>query len=104
MNWVQRPRQEIKKNHLVCISHAFITLIGTPFIPHQWGSLIDMGTPPTWEKVVTYLLKPLDFGNLRDHHDPSQLLLPNEIFRILPLCIELTQECQKFDRLHRNAR
>ena len=40
--------------------------IGTPFIPNQWGSLTDVGMPPTWEMVVTYLLKPPDFGNLRD--------------------------------------
>ena len=33
-------------------------LIGTPCICHQGGSLADMGMPPTWEKVVTYLLKP----------------------------------------------
>ena len=92
------------KNHLVCVSHVFITLIGTPFICHQWGSLADVWMPPTWEKVVTYLLKPLDFGNLRDGHNLSQLLLPNQIFRILPLCIKPTQECQKCDKLHRDAR
>ena len=102
-NWAQRPWQEIRK-HLVCISHIFIMLIGTLFICHQWGSLAGMGMPPTWEKVVTYLLKPLDFGNLRDGHNPSQLLLPNPIFRILPLCIESTQGCQKCDRSHRDAR
>ena len=37
-------------------------LIGTPFICHPWGSLADMGTPPTQEKVVTYLLKPPDLA------------------------------------------
>ena len=79
-------------------------LIGTPFIHHQWGSLTDMGTPPTSEKVATYLLEPLDFGDLRNGHNPSQLPLPNQIFRILPLCIEPTQGCQKCDRLHRDAR
>ena len=79
-------------------------LIGTLFICHQWGSLTDMGTPPTWEKVVTYLLEPPDFVNLRDSHDPSQLLLPNQIFRILPLHIEPTQGCQKCNRSHRDAR
>ena len=46
-------------------------------------SFIDMGIPPTWEKVVTYLFEPPDFGNLRDGHDPSQLPLPNQILRIL---------------------
>ena len=79
-------------------------LIGTLFECHQWGSLTDVGTPPTWEKVVTYLLEPLDFGYLRDGHDPSQLLLPNQIFRILPLYIKPTQGHQKCDRFHRDAR
>ena len=79
-------------------------LTGTPFIHHQQGSIADMGMPPTWEKVVTYLLKPPDFGNLRDNHDLSQFLLPNQIFRILPLCIKPTQGCQKCDRWHRDAR
>ena len=79
-------------------------VIGTPFICHQWGPLTDMGMPPTWEKVVTYLLKPLDFGNLRDGHELSQLPLPNQIIRNLPLYIEPTQGCQKCDRSHRDAR
>ena len=47
------------------------------------GSLVNMGMLPTWEKVVTYLLKPPDFGNLRDSHKPSQLLLLNKTFGIL---------------------
>ena len=40
-------------------------------------SLADVGTLLTWEKVVTYLPKPPDFGNLRDSYELSQLLLPN---------------------------
>ena len=92
------------KNHLVCINCIFFTLIQDPFICHQWRSLADVGTPPTWEKVVTYLLEPLDFGNIRDGHNPSQLPLPNQIFRILPLCTKPTQGHQKCDRLHRDAR
>ena len=95
--------QEIK-NHLVCISHILVTLFGTPFIHYQWGSLRDMGMPPTWEKVVIYLLEPLDFGNLRDSCDLSQLLLPNQIFRIPLLCVEPTQGYQKCDWAHRDAR
>ena len=79
-------------------------LIGTLFIHHQWRSLTDMGMPLTWENVVTYLLEPPDFGNLRDGHDLSQLPLPNQIFWILPLCIKPTQGCQKCDRLYRDAR
>ena len=72
-------------------------LIGTLFrmpptgIPHR-----HVGTPPTWERVVTYLLKLLDFGNLRDGSQSiTAPMLPNQIFRILPLCIEPT---------HRDAR
>ena len=68
------------------------------------GSLASMGTLPTWEKVVTYLLEPPDFGNLRDGCEPSQLPLLNQTFRILPLCFEPTQGCQKCERSHRDAR
>ena len=57
----------------------------------------------TWEKVVTYLPKPLDFGNLRDGLKLSQLPLPKNTFRILPLCLEPTLGCQKCDRLHRDT-
>ena len=46
------------------------------------------------EKVVTYLLKPPDFGNLRDGHKPSQLPLPNQIFRILPLCLSPARDAR----------
>ena len=99
----QRLLQEMK-NHLVCINYIFFTLIGTPFIHHQWRSLTDVGTPPTWEKAVTYLLEPPDFGNLRDGCDLSQLQLPNQIFGILPLCIKITQGHQKCDRSHRDTR
>ena len=63
-----------------------------------------MGTLPTWEKVVTYLPKPLHFGNLRDGQEPSQLPLPNQTYRILPLCFEPTQGCQKCGRSHRDTR
>ena len=79
-------------------------LTGTLFICHQWGSLADMRMPPTWEKVATYLLEPLDLGNLRYVHNLSQLLLPNQIFKILPHCFESIQGCQKCDRLHRDTR
>ena len=48
--WAQRPWQENKTNHLVWVNHVLVTLFGTPFICHQWGSLSDMGTLPTWEK------------------------------------------------------
>ena len=68
------------------------------------GSLTGIGMLRTWEKVVTYLPEPLDFGNLRDGRKLSQLLLPNQTFRILPLCFEPSQGHQKCDRLHRDAR
>ena len=68
------------------------------------GSLAYVGLLLTWEKAVTYLPKPPDFGNLRDGHEPSQLPLPHQTFRLLPLCFEPTQRCQKCDRSHRDAR
>ena len=68
------------------------------------GSLTDVGMLLTWEKVVTYLPEPLDFGNLRDGQKPSQLLLLNQTFWILPLCFEPTQGCQKCGSSHRDAR
>ena len=39
-----------KTNHLVWVRHILVTLFGTPFICHQWGSLSDMGVPPTLEE------------------------------------------------------
>ena len=68
------------------------------------SSLASMGMLLTWEKVVIYLPKPPDFGNLRDGCKLSQLPLLNQTFGILPLCIKPTQGCQKCDRLHRDAR
>ena len=67
------------------------------------GSPANMGMLLTWEKVVTYLLEALDFGNLRDGHEPSQLPLLNQTFGILPLCFEPTQGHQKCDRLQRDT-
>ena len=67
------------------------------------SSLATVGMLLTWEKVVTYLLEPPDFGNLRDSHEPSQLLLLNQTFGILPLCFKPTHGCQKCDRSHRDA-
>ena len=86
-------------NQLVWVSCILIILFGTPFICHQWGSLSDMGMPPTWEKGSHLPPGTTKLGNLRDGCDLSQLPLPNQIFRILLLCIEPTQECQKCDRV-----
>ena len=68
------------------------------------GSLASVGMLQTWEKVVTSLPKPLDFGNLRDGHKLSHLPLLNQTFRILPLSFKPTHGSQKCDRLHRDAR
>ena len=67
------------------------------------GSLASVGMLLTWEKVVTYLPEPLDFGNLRNGHELSQFLLLNQTFGILPLCFKPTQGCQKCDRSYRDA-
>ena len=85
--WVQRALARNKPNHLVWVSHVLFTLFGTPFICHQWGSLSDVEMPPTWEKGSNLPPGTTKLGNLRDGCDPSQLPLPNLIFRILPpLC------------------
>ena len=61
--------------------------------------------PPTWEKGNHLPPRTTKLGNLRDGHEPSQLPLPNQIFRILLLCFwELPQGHQKCDRVHRYAR
>ena len=93
-----------KTNHLVWVSHVLFMLFGTPFICHQQGSLSDVGMPPTWEKGSHLPPGTTKLGNLRDGCNPSQLPLPNQIFRILLLCVEPTQGCQKCDRVHRDAR
>ena len=50
--WVQRPWQEIKQTWFELTTSSSCCL-GLPLIHHQWGSLSDVGTPPTWRKVVT---------------------------------------------------
>ena len=44
-------------------------LFGTPFICHQWGSLSDVGMPPTWEKGSHLPPGTTKLGNLRDSRD-----------------------------------
>ena len=46
-------------------------LFGTLFICHQWGSLSDVGTPPTWEKGSHLPPGTTKLGNLRDGHDSA---------------------------------
>ena len=62
-----------------------------------------MGMPPTWEKGSHLPPGTTKIGNLRDGHDLSQLPLLNQIIGILLLCVEPTQGCQKYDRVHRYA-
>ena len=102
-NWVQRPLQEMEKPLGLCQPCLFHGALDSIYLPPM-GSLASVGMLLTMEKVVTYLPKPPDFGNLRDGNEPSQLLLLNQTFRILPLCIKPTQGCQKCDRWHRDAR
>ena len=71
-----------KANHLVWISCILVMLFRTLFMHHQWGSLLDMGMPPTWEKGSHLPPGTTKLGNLRDSHNPSQIPLPNLIFRI----------------------
>ena len=43
-----------------------VTLFGTPFICLQWGSLSDVGIPPTWEKGSHLPPGTTKLGKLRD--------------------------------------
>ena len=107
--WVQRPWQEIK--HLVWVSHVLVMLFGTPFICHQWGSLSDVGMPPTWEKGSYLPPGNTKLGNLRDGHDSvtAPIAKPDLGFSssMLGECwsVEPIQGCQKCDRVwHRYTR
>ena len=53
----------------------------------QWGSLSDIGMPPTWVKGIHLPPGTTKLGNLRDGHDLSQFPLSNQILRILLLCV-----------------
>ena len=100
---MQRPSQEIRKPlglHGLSLIHGDWESI----YPPAMDSFTDVGTLLTWEKVVTYHHEPPDFGSLRDSCKLSQLLLLNHTFRILSLCFEPTQGCQKCDRSHRDSR
>ena len=93
MNGVQKPWQKWKKNTWLVLATSLSHWLGL-HLWHRRGSLADMGMPPTWVKVVTNLLQPLDFGSLRMGVICHSSLLPNQIFRILPLCIKPTRGCQ----------
>ena len=55
-----------KTNHLFWVSCILVTLFGTLSICHQWGSLSDLGMPPTWEKGSHLPPGNTKLGNLRD--------------------------------------
>ena len=85
-------------NHLFWVGCILITLFGTPFIYHQWGSLSDVGMPPAWEKGSHLPPGTTKLGNLRDSCDLSQLPLLSQIFGFLLLCVDPTQGHKKCDR------
>ena len=88
-------------------------LFGTPFICHQWGSLSDMGMPPTWEKGSHLPPGTTKLGKLRDSCNSTtaptakpdlEILLT--VRRVLK-CRSPTQGCQKCDSsvgVHRYTR
>ena len=91
-----------KTNHLVWVNPVLVTLFGTPFIHHQWGSLSDMGMPLTWEKGSHLPPGTTKLGNLRDGCDSATApnAKPDLGFssRIGGCCsVEPTQGCQKCD-------
>ena len=55
-----------KTNHLIQGNHVLVTLFGTLFICHQWGSLSDVGRPPTREKGSHLPPGTTKLGKLRD--------------------------------------
>ena len=88
-----------KTNYLVWVSCILVTLFGTPFIHHQWGSLSDVGMPATWEKGSYLPPGTTKLGNLRDGCNsitaPTAKPDPRFFSSVLR---EPTQGCQKCDR------
>ena len=58
-------------NHLIWGNHFLVTLFSTPFVCHQWGSLSDMGMPPTREKGSHLPPRTTKLTKLRDGHDSA---------------------------------
>ena len=54
-------------------------LFGTPFVCHQWGSLSDVGMPPTWEKGSHLPPRTTKLGKLRDGHNSATAPTVNQI-------------------------
>ena len=101
-----------KTNHLIWGNHVLVTLFGTPFICHQWGSLSDVGMPPTWEKGSHLPPGTTKLGKLRDGCDSAAAAtakLDPGSSSLLGGCwsVEPTQGCQKCDSavgMHRYTR
>ena len=99
-----------KTNHLIWVNCILVTLFGTPLICHQWGSLSDVGMPPTWEKGSHLPPGTTKLGNLRDscNSATAPTAKPDLGFSsMLGGCcsIQPTQGCQECDRwVHRYTR
>ena len=97
---------------MIWVNHILVMLFGTPFIYHQWGSLSDMGMPPTWEKGSHLPPGTTKLGKLRDGHDSTAAPTAKPDLgssSLLGGCwsVEPTQGCQKCDRsvgVHRYTR
>ena len=90
-------------NHLIRGNCILVMLFGTPFICHQWGSLSDVGMPPTWEKGSHLPSRTTKLGNLRDscNSATASTARPDLGFSYwLGGCwnVDPTQGCQKCDR------
>ena len=110
--WEQRPWQEIKQTTWSEFNCVLVMLFGTPFIHHQWGSLSDVGTPPSWEKGSHLPPGTTKLGKLKDGCNstaaPTAKPDPGS-FSLLGRCwsVEPTQGCQKCDSsvgVHRYTR
>ena len=67
-------------NYLVWGNHFLVTLFRNPFIHHQWGSLADVGMPPTWEKGSHLPPRTTKLCNLRNGCDSITAPLLNQIW------------------------
>ena len=102
--WSQRPWQEIKQTTWFELAASLSHCFGTLFICHQWGSLSDVGMPPTWEKGSHVPPGTTKLGNLRDSGNSATAptAKPDLGFSSSMLgeywSVEPTQGCQKCDR------
>ena len=53
-------------NYLIWGNCFLFTLFGTLFVCHQWGSLSDVGMPPSWEKGSHLPPRTTKLGKLRN--------------------------------------